>query len=148
MSSDKHIRNILWLMALVTVLAIVVAINAENKQPHVTFNKTVQQEESPFLAEVVNGIHEPTGLIADRNFELIITHCTACHGPDLVTQNRLSADGWLKTIRWMQEKQNLWDLGKDEKAIIAYLAKNYAPEETGRRKPLNIKSDEWYVLEN
>ena len=45
----------------------------------------------------------------------------------------------------MQETQNLWDLGENEDLITSYLAKNYGPEEKGRRHVLtNI---EWYDLE-
>jgi hypothetical protein len=47
----------------------------------------------------------------------------------------------------MQEKQNLWDLGPNEDEIVAYLAKNYAPQNHGRRKNLSITKDEWYELE-
>jgi len=48
-------------------------------------------------------------------------------------------------IRWMQQTQNLWDLGEDEEAIVTYLATYYAPEQKGRREVLtNI---EWYNLE-
>ena len=90
----------------------------------------------------------PTGLIADRNFELIVTNCTGCHAAELVIQNKQTADGWKSIIEWMQEKQNLWDLGKDESKIIDYLAKNYAPENVGRRKNLEIAEEDWYVLEN
>ncbi len=48
-------------------------------------------------------------------------------------------------IHWMQETQNLWDLGDNEALIVAYLAKNYPPGKKGRRARLtNI---EWYDLE-
>ena len=92
-----------------------------------------------FRAEAMNH------LIEDDDVDLVAEHCTACHSALLVTQNRATEEGWLSTIQWMQEKQNLWDLGKDESRIIAYLARNYSPEETGRR--LNLKEVEWYILE-
>lgn len=44
----------------------------------------------------------------------------------------------------MQETQNLWDLGDNEKVIIDYLVKNYPVESKGRRAPL--KDVEWYPL--
>jgi hypothetical protein len=47
----------------------------------------------------------------------------------------------------MQEKQNLWNLGKAESKIIEYLAKNYDPKNERRRRNLNLKNDDWYVLE-
>ena len=95
--------------------------------------------------KVENGIHLATGLIAEEGYELIRANCGACHSLKLVTQNRNTRDGWLETIRWMQETQKLWDLGENEPGILDYLAKHYGPEETGRRKPLEIA--EWYELE-
>jgi hypothetical protein len=44
----------------------------------------------------------------------------------------------------MQQTQGLWDLGDNEKPILDYLAKNYAPEDAGRRKQLT--NVEWYIL--
>jgi len=73
-----------------------------------------------------------------------INNCTTCHSAELVTQNKMTRDGWLATIRWMQESQNLWDLGQNEDLILDYLAKNYAPEDTGRRRSLG--KIEWYEL--
>ncbi len=93
---------------------------------------------------VANGIHIPTGLIADDGVDLIIAHCTACHSAKLITQNRATKSGWKSTIVWMQQTQKLWDLGDQEEKILDYLAKNYAPEEQGRRKPLTVKV--WYEL--
>lgn len=78
--------------------------------------------------------------------QLANRHCTPCHSAELVTQNHMSADGWEATIRWMQKTQNLWDLGEDEGPLIEYLAKNYAPQFEGRRKPLSVI--DWYALED
>lgn len=72
----------------------------------------------------------------DPNRPYVIAHCTACHSAALITQNRMTRDGWLNTIRWMQEKQGLWPLGEHEDIVLDYLAKHYYPEATGRRKPL------------
>ncbi len=148
MGTDKHIRNIIVLMSAMTILALIIAVrpNKDQPLPHVV-SYPVEQKASPLMKEVVDGIHQPTGLIADQNFDLVINNCTGCHSPKLITQNRLSARGWKSIIEWMQEKQNLWDLGKDESKIIDYLAKNYAPTNEGRRRNLNIKTDAWYVLE-
>lgn len=93
---------------------------------------------------VANGIHIPTGLIADDGVDLIIANCTACHSAKLITQNRATRNGWKNTIVWMQQTQKLWDLGDQEEKILDYLAKNYAPEEQGRRKPLVVEA--WYEL--
>jgi hypothetical protein len=136
-------------MGLMTLFSVVIAFTAKEEMPATPIKSTTKTEkrENPLLAEVENGVHLPTGLIADKDFELVVTNCTGCHAANLVIQNRQTADGWKSIIEWMQEKQNLWDLGKDESKIIAYLAKNYAPENVGRRKNLNLKSDDWYVLE-
>jgi len=45
----------------------------------------------------------------------------------------------------MYKTQNLPQLGDQEPIIVAYLAKNYPPEKTGRRKPL--EDVEWYELQ-
>lgn len=97
--------------------------------------------------EIVNGIHVPTGLIYDEGFEIVRATCTACHSAKLVTQNRATKEGWTQMIRWMQETQGLWDLGANEGPIVSYLAKNYAPEEIGRRANLEVAAIEWYILE-
>lgn len=94
--------------------------------------------------KVENGIHIATGFVDDDHMELVIQNCTNCHSAKLVTQNRMSEAGWKATITWMQETQNLWDLGVNEEKIIAYLAKNYAPNQKGRRQ--NLSDIEWYEL--
>lgn len=95
-------------------------------------------------ADVSNGIHIPTGMIADTGCAEVIQNCGACHSLDLVKQNRATKEGWKETITWMQETQKLWDLGVQEEVILHYLAKNYGPENSGRRK--NLEDIEWYRL--
>lgn len=98
------------------------------------------------LPEFENGIHLATGFKEGANLDLVIANCTSCHSAKMVTQNRATREGWKTMIRWMQETQNLWELGDNEPLILDYLAKYYAPEEAGRRQPLtNI---DWYELEN
>ncbi|MEX0883300.1 MAG: hypothetical protein WDZ72_07495 [Cyclobacteriaceae bacterium] len=111
--------------------------------------ETMVQADAPLaLSEIEDriekGKHVATGLIEDEGMHLVIAHCTACHSAKLVTQNRADRAGWKKMIRWMQETQNLWDLGESEEAILNYLADNYAPVKTGRRPPLT--DIEWYEL--
>lgn len=77
-----------------------------------------------------------SGLVVDDGFQFVRGHCGTCHSLRLVTQNRADRDGWLQMIRWMQETQGLWSLGTDESVILDYLAKNYGPVSSGRRKPL------------
>jgi|AntAceMinimDraft_11_1070367.scaffolds.fasta_scaffold05488_2 hypothetical protein len=91
------------------------------------------------------GVHLRTGLVEDIGMREVIFNCTNCHSAELVTQNRMTKKDWLGTIRWMQETQNLWDLGDNEQIILDYLAKNYAPKDKGRREML--KDVEWYLLE-
>ena len=95
--------------------------------------------------DVANGIHLSTGLIAEGDFMAVANNCLGCHSAKLVTQNRMSKEAWKNTIKWMQESQNLWDLGDDEPKILAYLSTYYVPKNTGRRKPLEIT--EWHTIE-
>lgn len=94
---------------------------------------------------VENGIHLRTGLIVADGFREVINNCTNCHSASLVIQNRMDAKGWEATIRWMQETQNLWDLGEKEAVIIKYLVANYPVENKGRREPL--QPIQWYRLD-
>jgi len=93
---------------------------------------------------IQNGIHIRTGFIADDGLNIVISTCTACHSSKLVTQNSATKEGWTDMIRWMQETQNLWDLGDNEEIIVNYLSKNYGPKDIGRRK--NLEKIEWYKL--
>lgn len=95
--------------------------------------------------KIENGIHVRSGFVEGEGLMLVVNNCTNCHSAKLVTQNRMSKERWLATIRWMQETQNLWDLGVNEDAIVNYLATYYAPSKNGRRK--NLANIEWYELE-
>lgn len=95
---------------------------------------------------IENGVHVRTGLKDAKGLMTVVNNCTNCHSAKLVTQNRMTEQGWNETIKWMQEKQNLWDLGANQKIIVDYLVKNYPPQKKGRRMPL--KTIEWYELEN
>lgn len=114
------------------------------------FNEKKELAELPKYEEPApefeNGIHLRTGLKQDPNIEVIIANCTTCHSAKMVTQNRATRDGWKSMIRWMQETQNLWDLGANEPLILDYLAKYYAPQKAGRRQP--ISNINWYELED
>ncbi len=77
---------------------------------------------------------------------IIHANCTPCHSSKLVIQNRATREGWESIIRWMQETQNLWELGSNQPIILNYLVRNYAPEAAGRRA--NLKNIEWYELED
>ena len=75
-----------------------------------------------------------TGLKIEGDWELVRNNCIACHSLKLITQQRGSEAQWLNMIRWMQEKQNLWQFDADtENRIINYLATNYPPQDDRRR---------------
>ena len=95
--------------------------------------------------KVADGIHVRTGFVAEEGYMTVVNNCTNCHSALLVTQNRMSLEGWQATIRWMQKTQNLWDLGKNEEIILKYLSTYYAPQKKGRRQ--NLENIEWYVLQ-
>ena len=88
---------------------------------------------------------ETTGLIVDKHLDLVVAHCTGCHSSKLITQFHTDRQGWLEKIRWMQQKQKLWDLGESEPKILDYLAKNYPPSEKVNRRAA-LKNIEWYRL--
>ena len=98
------------------------------------------------LGEITNGIHAETGFKAGKGLEIVIANCTPCHSSKLVIQNRATREGWEGIIRWMQDTQNLWELGNNQPIILDYLARNYAPEAAGRRA--NLKNIEWYELDD
>lgn len=94
--------------------------------------------------DVKNGFHLPSGMVADTGLAEVVQNCGACHSLDLVKQNKATKEGWKEKIVWMQRTQKLWDLGAQEEIILSYLAKNYGPENSGRRK--NLENIEWYEL--
>ena len=115
-------------------------------------NPDALHRKEPILQEIVevedlieNGFHVTTGFIDDEGMQATIQNCTGCHSAQLVTQNRMSREGWEATIKWMQETQNLWGLGSNEEIILNYLSKNYAPTAKGRRQ--NLENVEWHNLE-
>lgn len=95
---------------------------------------------------IENGIHVRTGLIDAEGLMTVVNNCTNCHSAKLVTQNRMTKERWNATIRWMQETQNLWDLGKNQDIIVNYLVENYPIEYVGRRA--NLTNIDWYELKD
>lgn len=95
---------------------------------------------------IENGIHLRTGLVDAEGLMIVVNNCTNCHSAKLVTQNRMSTERWNETIKWMQETQNLWDLGGNQEIIVNYLVSNYPPKDKGRRMVLvNV---DWYELKD
>ncbi|WP_026837673.1 hypothetical protein [Gillisia sp. JM1] len=149
----KFVKKLYHLMVLVFSLFIIVGgatiyyINDPNfsafkNNPEALVINTEEVDEN--LIE--NGIHVPTGLVDAEGLMTVVNNCTNCHSAKLVTQNRMSAERWNETIKWMQETQNLWDLGDNQEIIVNYLVANYPVTEKGRRE--NLTNIEWYDLEN
>ena len=82
---------------------------------------------------------DDTGFIVDDGLIMVKANCTSCHSNKIIIQNRADADGWVAIIRTMQKKNGLWQMAPSiEKQVVAYLARNYAPQEQGRRRPLTV----------
>ena len=65
---------------------------------------------------------------------LVLGHCSGCHSLALVTAQRGDQRFWLGTIRWMQEKHNLWQIPADQETVIVdYLAAHFTETDWGRR---------------
>lgn len=96
--------------------------------------------------KIENGIHIRTGLIEGKGLMAVVNNCTNCHSSKIITQNRMTKERWKETIVWMQETQNLWDLGENEDVIINYLVTYYPVAKKGRRQ--NLTNIEWYELES
>ncbi|WP_220463961.1 hypothetical protein [Adhaeribacter radiodurans] len=129
-----------WAAALLITLSSVTTSHSR-EQELMPLNGSISRTET-----VKDSLDTKTGLVLAPGFAIISTTCVRCHSPKLITEKRATREGWLATIRWMQQTQGLWDLGKDEPVILDYLAKNYAPKNEGRR-PL-LKTPEWYKLNN
>ncbi len=116
-------------------------ISASLKQEKSTKSYSSNQ----FSADSTIRLDKATGLIVSDGLDLVTAHCTGCHSSKLITQFHTDRKGWLEKIRWMQQKQKLWDLGEAEPKILDYLAKNYpATEKVNRRAAL--KNIDWYKL--
>ena len=95
---------------------------------------------------IENGIHIRTGFVDAEGLMTVVNNCTNCHSAKLVIQNRMNRARWEATIQWMQETQNLWDLGGNKEIIVNYLVTNYPPIDKGRRE--NLTNIEWYEVTN
>ena len=89
------------------------------------------------------GVDLQSGLIIDNGYKAVKQHCSSCHSTKLVVQSKMSRQGWVDTLQWMQTTQGMPLLkGQDEAIILSYLAKNYGAGNTGRRLPLVV--NRWY----
>gem|GEM_PF-1004669 len=113
------------------------------------FSLTAQTSASPSQTIVWQDslikLDSATGLKIAPGLDMVRAQCTGCHSSRLIIQYRATREGWKERIRWMQQKQNLWDLGTAEPVILDYLAKNYGPSaQELRREPL--QPVQWYKL--
>lgn len=123
-------------------LNVVKVRNLHNVSPRINNNRAKSIKSDSLVK-----IDEGTGLIVSEHLNLVIANCTGCHSSKLISQFHTDRQGWLEKIRWMQQKQKLWDLGESEPKILDYLAKNYPPSEKVNRRA-TLKNIEWYKLNN
>lgn len=113
----------------------------ETKKTDIIYSDIIEDED-----KIENGVHIRTGLVDAEGLMTVVNNCTNCHSAKLVTQNRMNAERWNETIKWMQKTQNLWDLGGNQEVIVNYLVANYPPIAKGRR--MILKDIDWYKLKN
>ena len=145
----KSSRRVYRLLIVICTLALVSGVviffmngNAADGEENGDSEYRAIDDEDPDRTE--NGIHVRTGLIDAPGLQETVNNCTNCHSAKLVMQNRMNAERWHATIRWMQETQNLWPLGDNEKIIVDYLVTNYPPKNKGRRE--GLADVDWYEL--
>jgi hypothetical protein len=138
----RQLKIISIIAIIASVLFLVLLINPNGFSFETTDTEQSITEVNDDLIE--NGIHVRTGFKEVDGLMTVVQNCTSCHSSKLVIQNRMNADRWNATIKWMQETQNLWDLGENQEVIVNYLVANYPPVEKGRRG--KIKDVEWYEL--
>lgn len=132
-------RKLLFIVLVITVVTLVYLLGQYKSDATLEVESVSQTEETE-----IKSIHAESGLIEDEGLQMVLIHCTGCHSPKLIAQNRSTKEGWLSMIRWMQANQGLWPLGESEEIILNYLADNYAPQKKGRRD--NLSEIEWYQL--
>ena len=121
-----------WLLATLALLSLLLGACGRDEQAAPIEPSTAAEASAEPEIDPVSGL-KMTG-----DWQLVRGACTACHSGKQITQQRGTADQWLAMIRWMQEKQNLWQFDPlTEKKIINYLAENYPPRKSQRRAPLS-----------
>lgn len=144
--SIYRLLSTLMVLFVITALGIIYLINDPTLSyfKEVETTEYVQLEAEDDFDKIENGIHIRTGFKDAEGLMTVVNNCTNCHSAQLVIQNRMNEERWISTIRWMQETQNLWDLGKNEEIIVNYLVTNYPPKKKGRREILS--NIDWYEL--
>jgi hypothetical protein len=88
-------------------------------------------------SKVAVALDPTTGMKMADGWELVRTHCNACHSPQQYLTQKGTESTWTETIRWMQQSGGLWPLDHaTEKTIISYLSSNYGPDAAFRRAPI------------
>ncbi|MFK5968615.1 MAG: hypothetical protein QM487_00615 [Candidatus Marithrix sp.] len=78
------------------------------------------------LGALATNIDKESGMIIDKNWQLVKTNCTSCHAAPYFTSQKNDREDWIEIIRWMQQKQGLWQFDADaENNILDYLTVNY-----------------------
>lgn len=130
-------RRLAWVLLVVACRS-----SADDSEPSSTVEASaVEASAKPGSgAESTSGapaVDPTTGLARDDGLALVTAHCTGCHSPQLIIQNRGDKARWRERIRWMQQTQKLWPIPEDQEAqILAYLERNYGPRRASRRPPL------------
>ena len=121
-----------WLLATVALLSLLLGACDRDE-------RAAPVESAPAADAAMEPEIDPvSGLKMTGDWQLVRGACTACHSGKQITQQRGTAEQWLAMIRWMQEKQNLWQFDPvTEEKIINYLAENYPPRKSQRRAPLS-----------
>jgi len=147
----RDINRILAIIILTLVIMVALPLTIAYQTLVQETRPVAVNDTSPPLADkaVRDGIDVETGLIAEDNFMLVKSTCTACHSSDLILQSAFNRETWIEKIRWMQRTQKLWDLGESEDPILDYLEKYYGPDSVmvAFRKP-PLQDIQWYVLED
>jgi hypothetical protein len=121
-----------WLLATLALLSLLLGACSQDE-------RAAPVESAPTADAAMDPEIDPvSGLKMTGDWQLVRGACTACHSGKQITQQRGTAEQWLAMIRWMQEKQNLWQFDPvTEEKIINYLAENYPPRKSQRRAPLS-----------
>ncbi|WP_349242508.1 monoheme cytochrome C [Asprobacillus argus] len=148
MSNQEHIKraqsllnSAIFLLSMATLLLLFLIYD-----PTLSIFEKTPDNQVAIVDEdkIENGIHLRTGLKDAKGLMTVVNNCTNCHSAKLVIQNRMNKERWDATIRWMQETQNLWDLGENQQIIVDYLVTNYPVLEKSRRE--NLANITWYEI--
>ena len=145
MAKLAGLLSLIFIAGLVYLVIDLKAKDAANQETTLAKNEVDEISDQDW-DKIENGIHVRTGLIDADGLMTVVSNCTSCHSAKLITQNRMSAERWNETIKWMQETQGLWELGGNQEIIVNYLVANYPSIKKGRR--MRLENIEWYELKN